>query len=188
MACFKGSAQGRLLRLFVFTVPLTQWKLLRFFVAGVTEDWNPWRFFDDLYFSPTAYWYPEYVCKVPYEASASLVFVNPSTHNQWRLGGGNAPICACQVLTVWTSYGQLKPCQWLISYEVMILKIWCFCFVKLQDTCIRCHRLQGILVCQHVTGISQCQWKPISISQMFAQLPHDACRKKYGHLADSAVG
>lgn len=27
-------------------------------------------------------------------------------------------------------------------------------------------------------GISQCQWKPISISQMFAQLPHDACRKK----------
>ena len=31
----------------------------------------------------------------------------------------------------------------------MILKIWCFCFVKLQDTCIRCHRLQGILVCQH---------------------------------------
>ena len=52
MACFKGSAQGRLLRLFVFTVPLTQWKLLRFFVAGVTEDRNPWCFFDDLYFSP----------------------------------------------------------------------------------------------------------------------------------------
>ena len=176
MASLKGSAQGRLLRLFVFTVPLTQWKPLSFFLAGVTEDRNPWCvffFFVGFVFFSQCLLVPG-ICV----ASALLVFLNPSNHNQWRLGGRNAPILApCQVLTVWTSCGQLKPCQWL-----MIPKIWCFCLdfglfstfgMKLQDTVLASVEPVDIdfnvFWCPMPACYRDWAWLKLISSQMFAQ-------------------